>query len=133
MIQEIIKQYHEGNLKASKAYVSIRSIKSEAEDAIKELESGLIEEIIMMGNEDLVVEGNKISHIQGRIIYNYKSSDVWVKAKHDLSIIEEKLKQATKLKSDIVDSATGEVYEQIPIKQASGFIKMERARMEVVK
>lgn len=133
MIQEIIKQYHEGNMKASKAYVNIRSIKSEADEAIKELESGLIDEITMMGSEDLIVDGNKISHVQGRTIYNYKSSEVWVKAKDDLSKIEEKLKQATKLKSDIVDNATGEVYEQIPVKQANGFIKMERARMEAIR
>ena len=84
-----------------------------------------------MGNEDLIVDGYKISHMKGRESLDYKASDVYNQYSNILKEVQEKLKQATKLKADIVDPETGEVYEPLPTKYGAGFFKMERARMEV--
>jgi hypothetical protein len=128
---DILKQYNDGDMKPSKAYVQLRAIKSELEDIIKQVEDGLVDEITRMGNEDLIVDGFKISHMKGRQSLDYKVSDVWKEYKESLKLVEEKLKQATKLQSDIVDVKTGEVYEPLPTKYGAGYFKMERARMEV--
>jgi hypothetical protein len=128
---EILKQYNDGDMKPSKAYVQLRAIKSELEDIIKQVEEGLVDEITRMGTEDLV-DGFKISHMKGRESLDYKASDVYNQYSASLKEVQEKLKQATKLKVDIVDPETGEVYEPLPTKYGAGFIKMERARMEVV-
>ena len=129
---ELLEQYQEGNIKASKAYVQLRAIKSELDDVIKDIETGLVDEITMMGNEDLVVDGFKISHMKGRTSLDYKVSDVWNEYKESLKLVEEKLKQATKLKVDIVDPESGEVYEPLPVRHGKGFIKMERAPKTLV-
>lgn len=124
---ELLEQYQEGNIKASKAYVQLRAIKSELDDVIKDIETGLVDEITRMGNEDLIVDGFKISHMKGRTSLDYKASDVWNEYQASLKAVEEKLKQATKLKVDIVDPESGEVYEPVPVRQGKGYIKMERA------
>jgi hypothetical protein len=129
---DILKQYNDGDMKPSKAYVQLRAIKSEVEDIIKQVEEGLVDEITRMGNEDLIVDGYKISHMQGRTSLDYKASDVWNEYKESLKEVEEKLKQATKLKVDIVDPESGEVYEALPVKHGKGYFKMERAKMEVI-
>lgn len=129
---ELLNSYQEGDIKASKAYIQLRALKSELEEVIKEVEDGLVDEITRMGNEDLVVDGYKISHMKGRESLDYKASDVYNQYSNYLKEVQEKLKQATKLKVDIVDPETGEVYEPLPTKYGAGFIKMERARMEVV-
>lgn len=129
---ELLEQYQEGNIKASKAYVQLRAIKSELDDVIKDVETGLVDEITRMGKEDLIVDGFKISHMQGRTSLDYKASDVWNEYKASLKEVEEKLKQATKLKVDIVDPESGEVYEPVPMRQGKGYIKMERARVEAL-
>lgn len=129
---DILKKYNDGDMKPSKAYVQLRAIKSELEDIIKQVEDGLVDEITRMGNEDLVVDGYKISHMKGREILDYKASALWNEYKDLLKKVEQKHKQATKLKVDVVDVKTGEVYEPLPIKYGAGFIKMERARMELV-
>jgi len=129
---QLLTDYQEGNIKASKAYIQLRAIKSELEEVIKEVEDGLVDEITRMGNEDLVVDGFKISHMKGRESLDYKASDVWNEYKESLKLVEEKLKQATKLKVDIVDPESGEVYEPLPTKYGAGFIKMERARVEAL-
>ena len=129
---DILKQYNDGDMKPSKAYVQLRAIKSEIEDIIKQVEEGLVDEITRMGNEDLIVDGYKISHMKGRESLDYKASDVWNEYKESLKEVEEKLKQATKLKVDIVDPESGEVYEALPVRHGKGYFKMERARMEVL-
>ena len=128
---DILKQYNDGDMKPSKAYVQLRAIKSEIEDIIKQVEEGLVDEITRMGNEDLIVDGYKISHMKGRESLDYKASDVWNEYKESLKEVEEKLKQATKLKVDIVDPESGEVYEALPVRHGKGYFKMERARMEL--
>ena len=128
---DILKQYNDGDMKPSKAYVQLRAIKSEVEDIIKQVEEGLVDEITRMGNEDLIVDGYKISHMKGRESLDYKASDVWNEYKESLKEVEEKLKQATKLKVDIVDPESGEVYEALPVRHGKGYFKMERARMEL--
>ena len=128
---DILKQYNDGDMKPSKAYVQLRAIKSEVEDIIKQVEEGLVDEITRMGNEDLIVDGYKISHMKGRESLDYKASDVYNQYSNLLKEVQEKLKQATKLKADIVDPETGEVYEPLPTKYGAGFFKMERARMQV--
>jgi len=129
---ELLNEYQEGNMKASKAYIQLRALKSELEEVIKEIETGLVDEITRMGNEELIVDGYKISHMKGRTSLDYKASDVWNEYKASLKAVEEKLKQATKLKVDIVDPESGEVFEALPVKHGKGYIKMERARMEVL-
>lgn len=129
---DILKKYNDGDMKPSKAYVQLRAIKSELEDIIKQVEDGLVDEITRMGNEDLIVDGYKILHLQGRTSLDYKASDVWNEYKESLKAVEEKLKQATKLKVDIVDPESGEVYEALPVRHGKGYFKMERARMEVL-
>lgn len=129
---ELLNSYQDGNLKASKAYIQLRALKSELEDVIKEVENGLVDEITRMGNEDLVVDGYKISHMKGRTSLDYKASDVWNEYQASLKAVEEKLKQATKLKVDIVDPESGEVYEPVPVRYGKGYIKMERAPKTLV-
>jgi hypothetical protein len=70
--------------------------------------------------------------MQGRTSLDYKASDVWNEYKESLKNVEEKLKQATKLKVDIVDPESGEVYEPVPVRVGKGYIKMERAKTEVL-
>lgn len=129
----VLRQYQDGEMKASKAYVQLRTIKSELDDVIKEIEQGIVDEITMLGRgEDLVVDGFKISHMQGRTSLDYKVSPVWNEYKESLKNVEEKLKQATKLKVDIVDPESGEVYEPVPVRMGKGYIKMERAPKTLV-
>jgi hypothetical protein len=126
---ELLHEYQEGNIKASKAYIQLRALKSELEEVIKEVEDGLVDEITRMGNEDLIVDGYKISHMKGRTSLDYKASHVWNEYKESLKLVEEKLKQATKLKADIVDPHSGELFEPLPVRHGKGYIKMERARI----
>jgi len=128
MIDEILSQYQEGHIKASIAYFNLRIIRSEVEDAIKAIENDLLEEIIRMGPEDLIVEGHKISHVPGRVTFNYKTSDTWNQKYDSLKKVEEKLKQATKLGVEIIDPDTGELYEAIEKKEGKGYIKLEQVR-----
>lgn len=128
MIYELLNKYENGEIKPSRAYVQLRAWKSEIEDVIKQVEIGLVDEIISMGKEDLVCEGFKISHLPGRVSLDYKASEVYQDYEEKLNLVKEKLKQATKLKSDIVDPETGEIYEPLPTKQGSGFIKMEKVK-----
>lgn len=127
-MDEILKQYNEGHIKASVAYFNLRMIKSQVEDAIKDIENDLLDEIIMMGPEDLIVEGHKISHVPGRVTFDYKSSPTWNEYRDKLKKVEEKLKQATKLGVEIVDPDSGEVYEAVEKKEGKGYIKLEQQR-----
>ena len=128
MIDELLNKYDNGEIKSSKAYVQLRAWKSEIEEAIKHVERGLVYEITAMGQEDLVCQGFKISHLPGRISLDYKASEVYQEYEQKLNLVKEKLKQATKLKSDIVDPETGELYEPLPTKHGKGFIKMEKVK-----
>lgn len=128
MIDKILSQYQEGHIKASIAYFNLRLLKSEVEDAIKSLEDDLLEEIIRMGPEDLIVEGHKISHVPGRVTFNYKTSATWNQKYDSLKKVEEKLKQATKLGVEIIDPDTGELYEAVEKKEGKGYIKLEQVR-----
>lgn len=128
MIDEILSQYQEGHIKASIAYFNLRLLKSELEDAIKSIEDDLLEEIIRMGPEDLIVEGHRISHVPGRVTFNYKTSATWNQKYDSLKKVEEKLKQATKLGVEIIDPDTGELYEAVERKEGKGYIKLEQVR-----
>lgn len=129
----IIQSVKEGETKASKAYVKLRALKNEIEYSIKEIESELLDEITQLdAKEDLIVDGYKISHVAGRVTYNFKDSEVWLKQKESLKLVEEKLKQATKLGVDLVEPETGEVYEPITKRQGSGYIKMEQSRTPLI-
>src|SRR5690554_6525755 len=123
---DIKADYELGHMKASKAYVKLRAIKSEIEDIIKEIEGGVVDELTGL-SEDLIVDGNKISHVNGRATYQFKQSYVWNEHKEALKKVEEKLKQATKLKAEIVDQETGEIFEPVEIKQGNAYLKLERA------
>ena len=81
-----------------------------------------------MGPEDLLVEGHKISHVPGRVTFNYKTSATWNQKYDSLKKVEEKLKQATKLGVEIIDPHTGELYEAVERKEGKGYIKLEQVR-----
>ena len=128
MIDKIISQYQEGHIKASIAYFNLRVLKSEIEDAIKSIENDLLEEIIRMGPEDLIVQGHKISHVPGRVTYEYKTNHAWKQIYDNLKNVEQKLKQATKLGVEIIDPDTGELYEAVEKKEGKGYLKLEQVR-----
>lgn len=126
---EHIKQSVErGEMKASRAYVELRSIKSEIDDILKDVEREVVGELTQLNDkEELIVLGYKISHVKGRVTYNYKQSEVWNEKKNALKEVEEKLKQATKMKAEIVDKETGEIFEPVEVKHGAAYLKMEKA------
>ena len=128
----LIKKVEGGQLKASNAYVLLRSLKSEIEYAIKQIEGQLIEEITYLDDkEPLIIDGNKITHMAGRTSYDFKSSSMWKEADAEKRRIEKLIKVATKDKVSIVDQHTGEIIEPVEIKQGNGYIKMEKTNEDL--
>lgn len=130
---KIINDVELGELKPSKAYVMLRALKSEIDEAIKKVEAELVGEITYLSNqEDLVVDGYKITHMQGRKSYNYKGCSVWREVDEERKRIERIIKLATNDSVSIVDNHTGEIIEPVEVKHGSGYIKMERAPKTLV-
>jgi hypothetical protein len=130
----LIKKVEGGQLKASNAYVTLRSLKSEIEYAIKQIESQIIDELTYLDDkESLIVSGNKITHMAGRMSFDFKSSSMWKEADAEKRRIEKLIKIATKDGVSIVDNHTGEIIEPVKTKQGNGFIKMERTNEDLQK
>lgn len=124
---QIYTAYETGQLPASKAYVKLRSLVSELQDMIKDIEADVVDELLRYGSEDLVVEGNKISHVKGRATFDYKQCDLWTQTNNERKRIEQLIKTASTQKVEIVDKETGEIIEPVEIKNGKGYLKLEKA------
>jgi hypothetical protein len=130
---EIVNNVMQGDIKPSKAYVILRALKSELDEAIKAVEAELVSEITYISDrEDLIVDGFKITHMAGRKSYDYKGVSLWREADEERKRIERLIKIATNDGVSIVDQHTGEVIDPVEVKHGSGFIKMERAPKTLV-
>ena len=130
----IIKKVEGGQIKASNAYVLLRFLKSEIEYAIKQIEGELVNEITYLDDkEPLIVDGHKITHVAGRISYDFKSSSMWKEADAEKRRIEKLIKVATVDEVSIVDQHTGEIIEPVKTKHGNGYIKMEKTNEDLQK
>lgn len=130
---KIISDVELGEMKPSKAYVMLRALKSEIDEAMKKVEAELVSELTYLSNhEDLIVDGYKITHMQGRKSYDYKGCSLWREADAERKRIERIIKLATNDGVSVVDNHTGEIIEPVELKHGSGFIKMEHAPKTLV-
>ncbi|MCP9290040.1 hypothetical protein [Gracilimonas sediminicola] len=131
--EDLVSEYEHGHMKASEAYVQLRSIKEQVEEilnnAIGKVESGVVDELTQLDDkEDLIVMGSKISHVKGRTSYQYKQCPMYVDADKEVKRVRELIKTATKNGVEIIDQESGEMIEPVEVKQGKGYLKLEKAK-----
>lgn len=130
---ELVTRFKEGHIKGSRAYVELRALKDGLveifDNAIKEVESGVVDELTQLNDkEELIVLGNKLSHVKGRSNYQYKQCPMYADADKEVRRIRELIKTATNNGVEIMDKETGEIIEPVEVKQGKGYLKLEKAK-----
>lgn len=121
---ELAHQVAEGNKNPLDAYVELKILLSEVQDALSSIEPLAIEERIKYGKENLVRRGFLIEYSDGTPRYSYKHYGAWAEASESVKKIEEMMKQSAKLGKTIVDDGTGEIIEPAVVTYTKPFLRL---------
>jgi hypothetical protein len=121
---ELAEQVAEGNKNPLDAYIELKTLLSEVQDALSSIEPLAIAERIKYGKENLVRQNFLIEYSDGTPRYSYKHYGAWGEANEHVKRIEEMMKQSAKLGKTIVDDSTGEIIEPASVTYTKPFLRL---------